>query len=143
MIWEEGEWENGARHWGLSQPLFPCTTATVSLDYSKEIKYGNKLCQTEGKKRGKRILLILTAKPFILHAPAKRDLSSKQIAFLLLRQRNEVMSPCRGTASPGALQGKGDCSFQSCLRRGQESLGDRRQMGQKLNTLCFQEDNGK
>ena len=33
-----------------SQPLFPYDRATVSLDYSKETKYGNKLCQV-GKKR--------------------------------------------------------------------------------------------
>lgn len=34
----------------FSQSLFPYDRATVSLDYSKETKYGNKLCQV-GKKR--------------------------------------------------------------------------------------------
>lgn len=82
--------KSGASHRELSQPLFPCTAATVSLDYSKEIKYGSKLCQRE-KERGKRVLLILIAKPFILHAPAKSDLSCKQITFLLFKSLSREM----------------------------------------------------
>lgn len=34
----------------FSQSLFPYDRATVSLDYSRETKYGNKLCQV-GKER--------------------------------------------------------------------------------------------
>lgn len=34
-----------------SQPLFPYAGATVSLEYSTETKYGNKLCQVERKRK--------------------------------------------------------------------------------------------
>lgn len=35
----------------FSQPPFPYDRATVSLDYGKETKYGNKLCQVGQKRR--------------------------------------------------------------------------------------------
>lgn len=55
MIWAGGKGRNGERRirpapGKSSQPLCPYDRATVSLDYSKETKYGNKLCQV-GKKR--------------------------------------------------------------------------------------------
>ena len=65
MVWvggggRSGEWRIRPAPGKSSQPLFPYDRAAVSLDYSKETKYGNKLCQVgEKRKEVKRFFLFL------------------------------------------------------------------------------------
>lgn len=118
--------------------------ATVSLDYSKEIKYGSKLCQREEKERSKRVLLILIAKPFILHALAKSDLSCKQITFLLFKSLSREMKGdviFAGAELPlGLCKVKATALFNLASGEGRKVLET---LGQKLNKVSFQEDNGE
>jgi hypothetical protein len=83
-------------------------------------------------------------KPFILHAPAKSDLSCKQIIFLLFKSLSREMKGdviLAGAELPqGLCKAKATALFNLASGEGRKVLET---LGQKLNKVSFQENNGE